>query len=92
MQQTSNVQVRAGIADLLEASLNRITLASAQQQFALKVVDAALAPDDGAYAKPRLIMEVIFGALFGVFLGGVIAVWRRRRDWLFMTSPRGKES
>lgn len=92
MQQTANVQVRAGIAGLLEASLNRITLASAQPQFALKVVDAALAPDEGAYAKPRLILEVFFGTFFGVFLGCAIAVWRGRRDWLFMTSPRTKES
>lgn len=92
MQQTSNVQVRAGIGGLLEASLNRITLANAQRQFALKVVDAAIAPDEGAYAKPRPVIEVILGAVFGVFLGCAIAVWRRRRDWLFMTSSRGEES
>jgi uncharacterized protein involved in exopolysaccharide biosynthesis len=91
MQQTSNVQVRAGIGGLLEASLNRITLANAQRQFALKVVDAALAPDEGAYAKPRLVMEVTLGAFFGVFLGCVIAVWRGRRDWLFVSSSRAGE-
>jgi len=90
MLRTLNVQVRAGIAGLLEASLNRITLATAQRQYALRVVDAALAPDEGAYAKPHLIKEVVLGVFFGVFLGCAIAVWRRRRDWLFMTSPRGE--
>jgi len=92
MQRTQNVQVRAGIAGLLEASLNSITLATAQRQFALKVVDAAFTPDEGAYAKPRLVVEVVFGAFFGVFLGCAIAVWRGRRDWLFMTSSRRQES
>jgi len=92
MQQTLNVQVRAGIAGLLEASLNRITLANAQPQFALKVVDAALAPDEGAYAKPRLLIEVFLGTFFGLFLGCAIAAWRGRRDWLFMTSSRSEKS
>jgi uncharacterized protein involved in exopolysaccharide biosynthesis len=89
MAKTSNVQVRAGISGLLEASLNQVTLASAQNQFALKVVDAALAPDEGVYAKPRLVLEVVLGAFFGLFLGSAIAVWRGRRDWLVMTSSRG---
>jgi uncharacterized protein involved in exopolysaccharide biosynthesis len=91
LEQTSNVQVRAGIGGLLEASLNRITLANAQRQFALKVVDAAIAPDEGAYAKPHRVMEAIFGAFFGVFLGCAIAVWRGRRHWLFMTTSRREE-
>jgi uncharacterized protein involved in exopolysaccharide biosynthesis len=89
MLRTSNVQVRAGIAGLLEASLNRITLATAQRQFALKVVDAALVPDEGVYARPRIVMEVVLGAFFGVLVGFAIAVWRRRRDWLLMNSSRG---
>jgi uncharacterized protein involved in exopolysaccharide biosynthesis len=82
LKRTSEIQVREGIYRLIEGSLSRIALANVQQQYALKILDPARAPDPNQFVRPRPLLATIAGAVLGGSLTLLWLLWRSRREWL----------
>lgn len=93
---TTEIGVRQAAFRLIESNLQRIMMANVQEQYALKLVDPAVAPDIDRYVRPRHVLETLLGAAGGGMFGVVIALWRRRRVWLphqreLTRAPDGQE-
>lgn len=82
VQRTSEIQIRDGIYRLIEGSLSRIALANVQQEYALKILDPARAPDPQQFVRPRPLLAAIAGAVLGGGFGLLVLLWRSRREWL----------
>jgi uncharacterized protein involved in exopolysaccharide biosynthesis len=82
LARTTEVEVRQGAFRLLESNLQQIMLANVQEQYALKIVDPAVAPEAGRFVQPRPLLETLLGVLAGCLLGSVVVLWQRRRMWL----------
>jgi uncharacterized protein involved in exopolysaccharide biosynthesis len=67
--QTSSVEVKSGLYNLIQSQINRTTLAKAREDFAFKVVDPAMAPDADRIAVPNRLLVALIGFLFGAFVG-----------------------
>jgi hypothetical protein len=82
LKRTSEIQVREGIYRLIEGSLSKIALANVQQQYALKVLDPARAPDPGQFVRPRPLLAAVAGGVFGGMIALLVLLRRSRREWL----------
>jgi uncharacterized protein involved in exopolysaccharide biosynthesis len=82
LQRTSAVGIRDGIFRLMEANLNRIMMANVEEQFAFRIVDAAITPEPGNFVRPQRMLQLLAGFALGTLLGMVIALWRGRSHWL----------
>jgi uncharacterized protein involved in exopolysaccharide biosynthesis len=71
--------VQAGLYRLQEANLNRIMLATVQPDYALRVIDPAVAPLKPI--RPRWFLLSALGVVLGGSIGVAIALWQRRREW-----------
>jgi uncharacterized protein involved in exopolysaccharide biosynthesis len=70
------VELQQGIFRLIQAEINRITIARAAEDFAFQVIDPAVAPDHDAYVRPRPFLYLVLAALLGVFTALVTATVR----------------
>lgn len=68
---TNVVELRNAIYALMEAEIKKEMLARGSGEYALKVIDPAVAPELPSF--PRLILLVAAGIAGGLFLGAVIA-------------------
>jgi uncharacterized protein involved in exopolysaccharide biosynthesis len=60
----------------MEHELKSAMFAEVSEEYALRVVDAAMVPDRRRYVEPKPFLFA-FGALaFGVLVAATIAVWR----------------
>lgn len=73
------IQVQAGLYRLQEANLSKIMLANVQEDYALRVVDAAVVPLRPI--KPRWLLLTLLGVLLGGAFGGAWALWRKHAEW-----------
>jgi uncharacterized protein involved in exopolysaccharide biosynthesis len=84
--QTQVVQVRQAIDGLIEEQMNRVMLASARPDFAVRVIDPATAPDFDDVTKPRRFLLIAAGFfLGGLMVCGVLTLifgWRYLRHVL----------
>ncbi len=75
------VVLQQAIGKLMEAQLQSIMMANVKEEYAFKVIDPAVAPDDDDYVRPRRVLlgggALIFGALFGIFVALVAAALAR---------------
>jgi uncharacterized protein involved in exopolysaccharide biosynthesis len=78
-RQNHAVSVQAGLYRLQEANLNRIMLATVQPDYALRVIDPAVAPLKPI--RPRWFLLSALGVVLGGSIGVAIALWQRRREW-----------
>ena len=69
LAKTSVVELQQSIYGLIQAQINRIMLANVRKQYAFKVIDEAFVPDRDQFVKPRRVVIVCLGFLFGAFLG-----------------------
>lgn len=81
LSKSSTIEVRDSIARLMESAMNQMMLTNVQRDYALRVVDSAVAPpaDRPVWPKPALLVAVgvFFGTVIGVFIQLVVS----RRRW-----------
>jgi capsular polysaccharide biosynthesis protein len=75
---TTIVDTRSAISRLMEAQINQRMLANVTEEYALRVVDRALPPDDDDPVRPRrLFLAVVSGAV-GLLMAVLLCVMLRR--------------
>ncbi|MBM4200034.1 MAG: hypothetical protein FJ189_01945 [Gammaproteobacteria bacterium] len=77
LQKTSVVEIQQAIYRLLEANYKTISIASAREQYAFKVIDPAVAADPKRKVRPKRAQIVILATLAGGFIG-VLGVFLHR--------------
>lgn len=77
----SALAVREAIFKLVEANLNRATLANARKEYALKVIDPAIVADANRYVWPRPMLELAAGIFLGGMVGCIFILLRRKEQW-----------
>jgi len=78
VQETSMAGLRETIFSLIETQLERITLANARPQYAFKVLDPAVVPEERSHPKRALIviLSLILGGMLGVFAALAVEAWK----------------
>jgi uncharacterized protein involved in exopolysaccharide biosynthesis len=74
---TNVVETRAAVSRLMEAQVNQRMYANVTQEYAFRVVDAALEPDRKDVAWPNKPLLLLLGTFLGLFVGmtGAFASW-----------------
>jgi uncharacterized protein involved in exopolysaccharide biosynthesis len=70
------VELQQMIYRLIENDLAKISMAQGRNQYAFRVIDPATAPQVDEYFRPRRLLIIAVGLVFGVFLSLMIA-WLR---------------
>jgi len=78
VDKTSVAGLRDSIYHVVETQLERITLANTRKEYAFRVIDSAVVPENRT--SPRRILVVIAGLLFGLFIGITAAIARGFRN------------
>jgi uncharacterized protein involved in exopolysaccharide biosynthesis len=76
---TEVVELRSAIDRLTESEIKRIMLAEVREEYAFKIIDPARASDSDNYVRPNWPVMLIAGALVGIAMAFLLAVWRRSR-------------
>ncbi len=72
----SVVETRVAISRLVEAQVNQRMISSVTDEFSFRVVDRAIAPDQGDTARPNKPLMIIFGLFTGIVLGSAFVIFR----------------
>lgn len=75
LQKTSVIEIKESIYSLIEAQTKTKMLANTQEEYAFRVIDSAVVPEEKIRPKRSLI--VVSGFISGVILGIFIALLRR---------------
>jgi uncharacterized protein involved in exopolysaccharide biosynthesis len=75
LTETSSVEVQQAIYRLVEAQTKKRMIASTQQQFAFRVIDPAMVPEEKI--RPKRMLITALGLLMGLTLGIVISLTYR---------------
>jgi uncharacterized protein involved in exopolysaccharide biosynthesis len=65
IEKTQSVQIREALYRIVETQLKTLALANVREDYAFRVVDAAVLPDDGSVVSPKRWLFTAFGLLFG---------------------------
>jgi uncharacterized protein involved in exopolysaccharide biosynthesis len=78
LETTPLIETRTAINRLIETQINKRMLANVNSEYAFRVVDPAVAPDDGDVVRPRKLVMIMIGAFLGLFAGtaAVALLWR----------------
>lgn len=71
---SSLVELRQGLASLIEAQINKIMLANSRDDYSFRVIDPAIPPDQDAFVKPNRLLLIVGGLFGGLLLGSVFAL------------------
>ena len=66
-------ELRSSLFMLIEEHMKNMTVAKTQEDYALQVIDPAVAPDPTDRLRPRRSLIVAIGVVIGVFLGAFAA-------------------
>ena len=82
LKQTSVVEMRQAIFRLVEAQTKNIMLANVRDEFAFKIIDPAVVPEEKIKPKKRLmaILGTIVGFMLGVFLAFFLAFLKKQKE------------
>ncbi len=85
LQSTTAVETRAAIGRLMESQINERMLANVTEEYAFRVVDRALVPDQKDKVSPKKALMIASGAIVGLVVGAFLvllmdAVRARRRQ------------
>jgi len=82
LQETSDVEMRQSIFRLIEAQTKNIMLANVRDEFAFKVIDPAVVPEETIKPKKKLmaVLGVMVGFMFGVFLAFFLAFIKKQKE------------
>lgn len=77
VQKTTVSGLRNTFFKLVEKQLETITLANARPEYAFKIIDHAVIPEDKSHPKRGVIviLSVILGVMLGVFIALVLEAW-----------------
>jgi hypothetical protein len=78
LDKAEQVDVRATLVALLEAQERQRMLASVRDEYALRVIDPAIAPDLDKYVRPAKALYALLGAFGSFLLACAIAISRPR--------------
>jgi len=78
IEREEQVEVRGALARLLESELKRKAFAAASTEYAFRVVDPAVAPEEGRYSSPRRALLTAVGLVLGLLAGLMLAVLREQ--------------
>jgi uncharacterized protein involved in exopolysaccharide biosynthesis len=79
LAKTQVVELQQPIYRLVENRLNTVMMANAREEYAFRIIDPALAPDDDDYSSPLHWLYALAGAVLGALSGAVFVVSRRAR-------------
>jgi uncharacterized protein involved in exopolysaccharide biosynthesis len=71
---TLAVETREAISRLIESQIKQRMLANVTKDYAFRVVDPAVAPDGDDPTRPKRLLLIVLGPLFGLFFGAVIVI------------------
>jgi len=82
LKETSVVEMRQSIFRLIEAQTKNIMLANVRDEFAFKIIDPAVVPEDKIKPKKALmaILGTIVGFMLGVFLAFFLAFIKKQKE------------
>lgn len=82
LKQTSVVEMRQSIFRLIESQTKSIMLANVRDEFAFKIIDPAVVPEDKIKPKKSLmaILGTIVGFMLGVFLAFFLAFIKKQKE------------
>jgi uncharacterized protein involved in exopolysaccharide biosynthesis len=80
LARTNILEMRQLLYRLVEQQTQKITMANVREQFALRVIDPAKAPDADDFAFPKRPLFAVIGAALGAILGVVFLMWRLGRS------------
>lgn len=69
LSENNVLEVRQAVAQVLEAEINKATLANGRAEYAFRVVDPAVTPEDDEYVWPNRLLIVALGIVLGLGLG-----------------------
>jgi uncharacterized protein involved in exopolysaccharide biosynthesis len=78
---TYDVTTREAISRLMEEQIKHEMLAHVTKEYALQVVDKAIAADLDAPVRPIKILYIAFGLVFGALVGMCLALWLDKRKF-----------
>ena len=89
LQETSVVEMRQAIFRLIEAQTKNIMLANVRDEFAFKIIDPAVVPEEKIKPKKKLmaILGTIVGFMLGVFLAFLLAFIKKQKEQSADTLP-----
>jgi uncharacterized protein involved in exopolysaccharide biosynthesis len=74
LEKTSMVGVQQAIYQLIEAQLSQIATASAREEFAFKIIDPAVVPEEDQFVSPQRLLAIAGGFFAGLLLGFLAAI------------------
>ncbi len=77
--QAQDVEIRTAVFKVMESELKDQMVARTRDSYAFKILDPAVPPDAKDKDSPNKPLYVILGGAFGIFVGCVWALARRRR-------------
>jgi uncharacterized protein involved in exopolysaccharide biosynthesis len=94
LAQIDTVELRNSIYQLMQAQVSRKVLAKSRPDYALAVLDPAVAPDADHFASPKRTLMILVSIPVGMFLGAcvVLAVQWVSRLWRDLRRPAANRS
>ena len=82
LEQTSVIEMRQSIFRLIEAQTKNIMLANVRDEFAFKIIDKAVPPEEKAKPKRKLMVALglVLGLFVGIFLAFFTAFLKKQRE------------
>lgn len=83
LDQVQSVESRNAISRLIERQLQVLMLSDSREDFSVRVIDAAVAPDYDDYSSPNLLLILVIAGLLGTSLAGALVAAKviRRGAW-----------
>ncbi len=72
LSRTSVVELQQVLHRVIESEMKDIILANLNEEYAFKVIDPAVVPEEPA--RPKVLVMVVLGTVFGLILGVVVAL------------------
>jgi uncharacterized protein involved in exopolysaccharide biosynthesis len=76
LTRTSLVEMQQVLFQLVESQTNKRMLANVREQYAFKVIDPAVVPDEDDFVSPKRVILIAGGVLAGLFFGVLWAFLR----------------
>ena len=76
LARTTILEVRQAMNDLVEAQISKAALASTRDDYAFRVIDPAIEPEVDEIVRPKRVLIVALGSVFGLACGFMLALLR----------------